>query len=110
MSYDPTQHPGPIPFLTRREMLRQTSTGFGWLALSALMADKAYAGVPQALAEGPLAPKAPDFAPKVKNVIFCYMSGGFSHIDSFDPKPRLAAAAGQPLPVEPARAIRKLNR
>ena len=105
MSYDPTQHPGPIPFLTRREMLRQTSTGFGWLALSALMADKAYAGVSQAFAEGPLAPKAPDFAPKVKNVIFCYMSGGLSHIDSFDPKPRLAAEAGQPMPFQTERTM-----
>ena len=105
MSYDPTQHPGPIPFLTRREMLRQTSTGFGWLALSALMADKAYAGVSQALAEGPLAPKAPDFVPKVKNVIFCYMSGGLSHIDSFDPKPRLAAEAGQPMPFQTERTM-----
>jgi len=39
MSYDPLDHPIPYPFLTRREMLRQTSTGFGMLALSALMAD-----------------------------------------------------------------------
>jgi len=105
MSYDPSQHPGPVPFLTRREMLRQTSTGFGWFALSALMADKAYAGLSQTVTNGPLAPKAPDFVPKVKNVIFCYMSGGLSHIDSFDPKPRLAAEAGQPMPFETERTM-----
>ena len=35
----------------------------------------------------------------MKNVIFCYMSGGVSHIDSFDPKPRLNKEAGQPMPV-----------
>ena len=105
MSYDPSQHPGPVPFLTRREMLRQTSTGFGWLALSALMADQVYAGRLQTDTNGPLAPKAPDFVPKVKNVIFCYMSGGLSHIDSFDPKPRLVAEAGRPMPFETERTM-----
>ena len=45
MPFDPRQHPGPRPFVTRREMLRQTSTGFGWLALAALMADESYAGL-----------------------------------------------------------------
>ena len=41
MPFNPLHHPGARPFLPRREMLRQTSTGFGWLALSALMADTA---------------------------------------------------------------------
>ena len=114
MPFDPRHHPGARPFLTRREMLRQTSTGFGWLALSALMADKAYAGLAQgggaagatgATAAGPLAAKAPDFAPSVKNVIFCFMSGGMSHVDSFDPKPRLAAEAGEPMPFQTERTM-----
>ena len=57
------------------------------MALSALMADEAYAG---------LAALKPHFAPKVKNVIFCYMPGGVSHIDTFDPKPKLSELDGKP--------------
>ena len=105
MCYDPNHHPEPRRFITRREMLRQTSTGFGFLALSALMAEEAHAAVAQAVAEGPLAAKAPHFAPRVKNVVFCYMSGGLSHIDSFDPKPRLAAEAGRPMPFQTERTM-----
>ena len=45
MCLDPSRHPAPRPFPTRREMLRQTSSGFGLLALSALMADRSYAGL-----------------------------------------------------------------
>lgn len=69
--------------LTRRQMLRDASMGFGTLALSAMLK-----------AEEP----KPHFTPRAKNVIFCYMSGGVSHIDSFDPKPRLAKEAGRPMP------------
>ncbi len=105
MCYDPRHHPAPRPFLTRREMLRQTSTGFGMLALSALMADSSYAGLGQAVTDGPLAAKTPPLAPRVKNVIFCYMSGAFSHVDSFDPKPRLAAEAGEPMPFQTERTM-----
>jgi hypothetical protein len=46
-------------------------------------------------AENPLAPRMPHFAPKAKRVIFLYMSGGVSHVDSFDPKPKLAADHGR---------------
>ena len=115
MPFDPRRHPGPRPFVTRREMLRQTSTGFGWLALTALMADESHAGRTQAGgaagaegeagSEGPLAARAPDFAPRVRNVIFCFMSGGMSHVDSFDPKPRLAAEAGRPMPFPTERTM-----
>ncbi len=99
-------------FVSRREMLRHTSTGFGYLALSALMAHRSYAGVASqttgaenVVSDGPLAAKAPDFEPRVKNVIFCYLSGGLSHIDSFDPKPRLAREAGEPMPFETDRTM-----
>ena len=105
MCYDPRDHPRPYPFLTRREMLRQTSTGFGMLALSALMADPSYAGLGQELADQSLAANTPPFAPRVKNVIFCYMSGALSHVDSFDPKPRLAAEAGEPMPFQTERTM-----
>ena len=105
MCYDPRDHPAPRPFLTRREMLRQTSTGFGMLALSALMADSSYAGLGQAVTDGPLAAKTPPFAPRVNNVIFCYMAGALSQVDSFDPKPRLAAEAGEPMPFQTERTM-----
>lgn len=105
MSFGDYYHPKPRPYLTRRQMLQKTSTGFGMLALSALMADKAYAGLAVAESDGPLSPKTPDFEPKVKNVIFCYMSGGLSHIDSFDPKPRLDKEAGKPMPFATERTM-----
>jgi hypothetical protein len=73
--------------LSRREVLRYASDGFGLLALSALMADKSYAG---------LTIQKPHFPAKVKNVIFCFMPGGVSHVDTFDPKPKLAALDGKP--------------
>ena len=74
--------------ITRRELLRQTANGFAITALSALMADPAYAGL-----SGPL---KPHFPPKVKNVILCFMPGGVSHMDTFDPKPKLAELHGKP--------------
>jgi len=69
--------------------------GFGSLAL---------AGV----AAGAKSPQ-PHFAPKVKSVIFCYMSGGVSHVDSFDPKPRLQKEAGQPMPMPVERTMFNQN-
>ncbi|MBI3874511.1 MAG: DUF1501 domain-containing protein, partial [Verrucomicrobia bacterium] len=78
--------------LPRREMLRRTSLGFGSLALVDLMNDKLFG------ATG-LSPGLPHFAPRVKHVIFAYMSGGVSHVDSFDPKPALKEHHGQPMPV-----------
>lgn len=76
---------------SRREMLRRCSTGFGALALAGLLG-----------AEGRGAVRAPGthFAPRARSVIFLYMSGGVSHLDSFDPKPLLARYAGQPMPVK----------
>ncbi len=98
-------HVAPRPYLSRREMLLRSSTGFGMLALRALMAGEAYAATNASQAAGPLAPKAPDFDPKVKNVIFCYLSGGLSQVDSFDPKPRLAKEAGHPMPFKTERTM-----
>ena len=74
--------------ITRRAMLRQCSLGFGALALNGLLSEKSHAAAP-----------GPHFKPRAKRVIFCYMSGGVSHVDSFDPKPELAKRAGQPMPV-----------
>src|SRR4051794_899962 len=92
---EPTSH---LARVTRRQMLERSSTGFGMLALSALMADPAYANDPRPAAE-PSGPGRPHFAPRAKNVILCYMSGGVSHIDSFDPKPRVDRDHGKPFPM-----------
>ena len=80
--------------LTRRAMLRQCSLGFGSLALAGLLTDKSFGAAPA----GEKLP-GPHFRPRAKRVIFCYMSGGVSHIDSFDPKPELTRRHGQPMPV-----------
>ena len=85
------------PSVSRRDMLTKCSTGFGLLALSGLLAERAGAdGAGQA---SPFAPRQPHFKPKVKSVIFCFMSGGVSHVDTFDPKPRLKRDHGKPMPV-----------
>ena len=73
--------------MNRRQMLSKCSTGFGLLALQGLI------GQNQLIAK-------PHFPPKAKNVIFCYMSGGVSHVDTFDPKPKLQEFAGKPIPVK----------
>src|SRR4051812_9490060 len=80
------------PLYSRRAMLGRLSSGFGLMALAGLMGRQSRAAATEAR------PK-PHFAPRAKNVIFCYMSGGVSHVDSFDPKPRLIADAGKPMPV-----------
>ncbi|HEX3658277.1 MAG TPA: DUF1501 domain-containing protein [Pirellulales bacterium] len=74
-------------------MLTRCAHGFGALALSALLADEAPAG-----SSGPLAPRQPHFAAKAKRVIFLYMDGGPSQVDTFDPKPRLDRENGKPFP------------
>jgi hypothetical protein len=79
------------PLFTRRDVLRYTSCGFGWLAFSGL-ANRVWA------ADHPLAPKEPHFPAKAKHVIFLCMRGGPSHIDTFDYKPKLLADSGKPGP------------
>lgn len=68
---------------SRREMLKGCAMGFGGVALQAMMADEAKASA------NPLAPKTPHYAAKAKNVIFLYMDGGPSQVDTFDYKPML---------------------
>jgi hypothetical protein len=81
--------------LSRRDMLRNCANGFGALALAALLGDRAYGATPS-MAMSPLLPRAPHYAPKAKSIIFLYMDGGVSQVDSFDPKPRLRAEHGKP--------------
>ena len=76
---------------SRRDVLKSCSTGFGWLAFNGLAALNSQA-------ESSIV-RHPHFSPKAKSIIFCYMSGGVSHVDSFDPKPRLEKDHGKPMPV-----------
>jgi hypothetical protein len=73
--------------VSRREMLRASAAGFGWLAFAALQAAEAEKY------RNPLAPKEPHFRPRAKRVIFLFMSGGPSHLETFDWKPSLLQAA-----------------
>ena len=83
--------------MNRREMLARCASGFGSVALAALWSDSAFGRVLQPAADAnPMAPRPPHFTPKVKHVIFLYMDGGPSQVDTFDPKPRLQAESGQP--------------
>ena len=80
--------------ISRREMLRRSAAGFGNLALLSLLAESGFAQVKP----DPLAPKRPHFEPKAKRVIFLFMHGGPSHVDTFDEKPLLTRDHGKPLP------------
>ena len=78
--------------ISRREMLSRSGTGFGMLGLSALLSEELKAA---ARSDSPVAPKQPHFEPRAKNVIFLFMNGGPSHVDTFDPKPELKAQEGK---------------
>jgi hypothetical protein len=79
---------------SRREWLGRSSAGFGLLALADLLAAES-----DRTAQ-PFAVRPPHHAAKAKRVIFLYMPGGPSHVDLFDPKPRLLQDNGKPLPFE----------
>jgi len=80
-------------------MLSHCATGFGAVALWGLLGSKAFGNTPSPVPDpnkAPWAPHPPHFAPKVRNIIFLYMDGGVSQVDSFDPKPLLTKEHGQP--------------
>lgn len=88
----PGRAPAPIG---RRRLLRAGATGFGWLAFSALARGRAF-GAPAGL-------PALHHPARAKSVIFLFMDGGVSHVDTFDPKPALAQHDGKPATEDPAR-------
>ncbi len=87
---------GPV-IETRRAFLGQ-SLGLGSLALSTLLEADARAAAPPARKGLPGLPGLPHFPPRAKRVIFLYMSGGPSHLETFDYKPKLAELDGKPMP------------
>jgi Protein of unknown function (DUF1501) len=84
-----------IQTTTRRDMLRTSACGFGQLVLAALAGQRARAE--SRPATGPIPPQAPHFPPRARRIIFLFMWGGPSHVDLFDPKPRLNAEDGKQL-------------
>ena len=84
------------PLYTRRDFLMRGGAGFGALALTYLMCADKLLGAEKV--RNPLAAKAGHFPARAKSVIFLFMEGGPSHLDTFDPKPKLNELAGQPIP------------
>src|SRR6478752_384793 len=87
--------PPPSVYGSRREFLRRVGNGFGLVALAGLL-DQEQARA-QRLAVNPMAPKAPHFPARAKSVIWLFMNGGPSHVDTWDHKPELAQRDGQEL-------------
>ena len=85
--------------MSRRELLKRSSAGFGGLALAGLLGEQARG------ATGPLAIRAPHFEPRAKRVIFLFMHGGPSQVDTFDYKPLLKRDHGKPLPFERPKVV-----
>jgi hypothetical protein len=81
---------------SRRQALRQSAVGFGSLALASLLHPQVSANEAPA---DPLAPRQPHFPARAKRVIFLFMKGGPSHLDTFDPKPLLTRDHGKPCPI-----------
>src|SRR5688572_13724951 len=83
-----------LPMVSRREMLSRSAAGFGAIGLvGAMHAAGLLSGSAQAAGSGPGA--LPHFAPRAKRVIYLFMNGGPSHVDTFDPKPALKDHEGQ---------------
>ena len=75
--------------MNRRRALQHLGCGFGLLGLAKTL---------EGATPNPLTIKAPHFAPKAKHVIFLYLNGGVSQVDTFDPKPELTKHHGEPMP------------
>src|SRR6478736_9148642 len=80
--------------LSRRHFIQRAGAGFGMVALQTLLARYGFA----AASANPLASKSPHFAPRAKAVIWLFMNGGQSQVDTWDYKPELARRDGQELP------------
>lgn len=94
-------------FLTRRELIGRMGNGFAALGLMALLGESAFAsGGPSqedlqlARDKNPLVPRKPPLNAKAKRVIFLFMNGGPSQVDTFDPKPMLTKYSGQAIPLQ----------
>ncbi len=104
-SNDSERQTGNFCRRTRREFLWQAGAGFTGLGLVDLLTRGGFFGSTAGAAEtvrsaNPLAPRPPHFAPRAKSVIFLFMYGGPSHVDTFDYKPKLYELDGQTIPIK----------
>src|SRR6516225_3734286 len=90
------------PVTSRRDFFTRAGSGLAGIALASLLHEEGRAA---SLPPDPLAPKQPHHAPKAKSVIWLFMEGGPSHVDTFDPKPALQKLAGQPMPASFGKVI-----
>ena len=88
-----------FPQHSRRSMLNRLAVGFGGLALNSMLASESSADE----FANPLTPAAPHFAPRAKSVVFLFMQGGVSHVDTFDEKPALTKYDGKEPPFKRTR-------
>lgn len=91
--------------LNRRDMLKTTACGFGYLAAAGLAAQARATNI-----ANPLSTKTPEIKPRIKRVIFLFMQGGPSHVDSFDYKPILEKRDGEMLEFDDARVLAKTRK
>jgi hypothetical protein len=100
MSPSPSRPDRHFPLArTRREFLRQAGNGFGALAAAWMLQQEAQASERERVgSDNPLAPRPPHFPARAQRVIYLFMHGGPSHLETFDPKPDLQCLAGRPLP------------
>jgi hypothetical protein len=91
------RHPGdrPASLISRRQMLKSSASGFGYLAFAGLAHEAAAKDAARRSAGGDLSPKAPHFPARARRVIFLCMNGGPSHVDTFDYKPVLNKQSGE---------------
>ena len=89
-----------ISLQTRRCVLKNSAVGFGWLALRGLLDKEAVADQLRLANRGPLAAKVSHFPARAKRIVFLFMKGGPSHLDTFDPKPLLTRDDGKAPPFE----------
>ncbi len=85
---------------SRRRALKYSAIGFGQLALNAMLGQDFVSANPGETNSGPLSVKVPHFAARAKRVVFLFMKGGPSQVDTFDPKPMLTRDSGKPAPFE----------
>jgi hypothetical protein len=84
--------------VTRRQFFGRCATGIGSLALASLLNERLFAARTPLVADNPMAPRGPHFAPRARRAIYIHMAGSPSQLDLFDDKPKLRELNGQPCP------------
>lgn len=110
MNASPTPLPHRELALSRRDFLTRGGGGLGMLAVLSLLEREGRAGETTPAVKNPLTPREPHFRGTAKSVIWCFLDGGPSHLDLFDPKPELKKLDGKPLPATFKRPVTAMGR